>query len=603
MLKNLKFSLKISGKLFFADELKNNVIKLNVTDSGDTYLYRRMEIENSSDCDSSKITEPYTINHTFACKNTAFLHTLRGDDCSKNSFLPIDREINLGEEIVFAPIGGRPSNVTAFPYFDITLDGKTYLFAVGWAGQWKAILTRTENGVNVKIGIEFAEFYMKPFEKLNLPSVCLLESEEDEDAAALRRRFRRLLITEFNPLPKGMENLPLSIQPFDRYFYGKCPDWPTVAGQIRTLEAAKKCKYLDTFWIDAAWFKEGFPNGVGNYTFEKGFEEGLKPVSDAVHNANMRFMVWFEPERIHKGSETFANYREFLLSKPEDPDNHLLNLGDEKALDWIKNTLINFIRDNGIDNYRQDFNIEPLPYWLHNDEEGRRGITEIRYVNGLYNLWDSMRAEFPNLFIDNCAGGGRRLDFELMRRSAPMWRSDITCGPVKPDWHSDVWNQNQTLTLSEYLPYHACAVWELDTYEIRSAATSGLACTFDVLKDDYDFDRATALTEEVKRLTKYWKGDFYPLTTPTLEENVFAAFQLAKEDSGFAAIFRRAECTDDTFTLKLCAIDENASYTVTVTDENLEQQVKTVSGTELKNGAEVVIPKADTSAVFEYLKL
>jgi hypothetical protein len=121
MLKNLKSSLKISGKRFFADELIGNNIKLNVTDSGDTYLYRRMEIENLSDADSLQITEPYTIDHNFDCKNTAFLHTLRGDDCSKNSFLPIDREINLGEEIVFTPIGGRPSNVTAFPYFDITL--------------------------------------------------------------------------------------------------------------------------------------------------------------------------------------------------------------------------------------------------------------------------------------------------------------------------------------------------------------------------------------------------------------------------------------------------------------------------------------------------
>ena len=602
MIKNLKASVKLDGKIYYADELAKDGVVLVSSQVGDGYIYKKTEIVNNASQNSLQISEPYTLNHTFSCENTAFLHTLRGDDCSMNSFLPIDREIAMGEEIVFTPLGGRPSNVTAFPYFDLTLDGKTYLFAVGWSGQWKGVITRNEKGVNVKLGIEFADFYMKPYEKFNLPSFCLLQSEDGEDASAVRRRFRRLLITEFNPLPKGMENLPLSIQPFDRYFYGRCPDWATVAGQIRTLEAAKKCKYLDTFWIDAAGFKEGFPNGVGNYTFEEGFKEGLKPVADAVHNADMRFMVWFEPERIHKGSETFANHREFLLSKPEDHDNHLLNLGNEKALNWIKNTLINFIRDNGIDNYRQDFNIEPLPYWLHNDEEKRRGVTEIMYVNGLYSLWDSIRAEFPYIFIDNCAGGGRRLDFELMRRSAPMWRSDITCGPVKEDWHSDVWNQNQTLTLAEYLPYHACAIWELGAYEMRSAATAGLACTFDVLKEDYDFEKASKLVGEAKHLTKYWQGDFYPLTTPTLEENVFAVFQLAKEDSGFAAIFRRVDCDSDTFNLKLNAIDKKAKYTVNIIDEEFIKTSKIVSGAELINGIDIVLPDKYTSAIFEYIK-
>ena len=602
MTKNLNASLKIDGKYYTISALENSKIKMNITDSGNGYIYRKTELYNSDGKNSPEITEIYTLDHTFKCENTAYFYSLRGDDDTKNSFLPIEKTIEKGEEFVLAPIGGRPSNTTAFPYFDLTLDGKPILFAVGWAGQWKAIIKRTTDGVNVKIGMENADFYMLAGAKLNLPSCCVMTGECGEDAPALRRRFRKMLATDMNPLPDGVEHLPISVAPYDRYFYGKCPDWPTVDGQLRTLKATQKCKYFDTFWIDAAWFRLGFPDGVGNYTFAEGFPDGLRPVADAVHEAGMRFMVWFEPERIHSGSEIFENHKDFLLSVTGEKDTFLYNLGDETAFSWLKNTLINFIRDNGIDNYRQDFNMEPLPYWLQNDQEGRRGITEIRYVNGLYKLWDSLLDEFPNLLIDNCASGGRRLDFELTRRSVPLWRSDINCAPVKPDWHCDVWNQNQTLTLSEYLPYHACGAWELNTFELRSAATSGIACDFDLLNENYDFERACKMLCELKNLSKYWKGDFYPLTKPTTDENVFAAFQLAEEDAGFALIFRRADCEEADFVLKLEAIDENADYKLLITDNDYNTTEKTVSGSVLKSGITVILADARTSAVCEYFK-
>ena len=46
--------------------------------------------------------------------------------------------------------------------------------------------------------------------------------------------------------------------------------------------------------------------------------------------------------------------------------------------------------------YRQDFNMDPLPYWRHNDTEDRQGITEIRYIEGVYAYWDRIRATWPD---------------------------------------------------------------------------------------------------------------------------------------------------------------------------------------------------------------
>jgi len=44
--------------------------------------------------------------------------------------------------------------------------------------------------------------------------------------------------------------------------------------------------------------------------------------------------------------------------------------------------------------YRQDFNIEPLPYWRRNDASDRQGVTENFYVQGYLAYLDSLAA-FP----------------------------------------------------------------------------------------------------------------------------------------------------------------------------------------------------------------
>lgn len=592
-------TLRLDGILQDAYAICHPELAVSIEESGSGYIYRRLTLTNPGSTNSPQITEPYTLDVSIPA-STVLYHSLHGDDCSENSYLPIDRDLKPGDVMTLTPTGGRSSNTSAFPFMDLTIDGTPLLLAIGWSGQWKCTLTRSEDTLRIQVGLAHADFYVQPGETLLLPSVLIMPALEGEDAAALRRRFRRTLLTDMNPLPEGMKHLPLSLQPFDRYFWNNREEWATEAGQIRTLRGAQKCRYLDTLWIDAAWFREGFPNGVGNYSFESGFPNGLGPVADAVHEAGMRFMVWFEPERVHLKSELAANHPEYLLASPEHADNFLYNLSDDTAYDWLYNTLLNFVRDNRIDNYRQDFNIDPLPFWLAHDEADRVGITEIKYIYNFYRLWDSLKDAVPGLFIDNCASGGRRIDLETVRRAVPMWRSDITCQPITEERHCDVWNQNHLLGLSEYLPYHACSAWELDANEIRSVATSGLACEFDVLKDGYDFDRAVALLEEVSQNAALWNGDFYPLTKATLDEDVYAAWQLADGPCGCAAVFRRAQCPEDTFLLQLKALEPTAVYQVEIRDEQLSVTTQLLTGQQLMDGLVLTLPQPHTSVSVRY---
>lgn len=290
--------------------------------------------------------------------------------------------------------------------------------------------------------------------------------------------------------------------------------------------------------MDAAWFQKGFPDGAGNYSYAEGFPDGLGPVADAVHREGMRFVLWFEPERICRGTQVWEEHPEMLLHLPESPDTCLFNLSDEKARTWLLEKLSSMITENHVDIYRQDFNMDPLPYWRHTDPKGRQGITEMKYIEGLYWLWDSLAERFPLLLIDDCASGGRRIDLETMCRAVYLWRSDTGCYPDSAKTRPSVWSVNQILSLSEYLPYHACAVWEPDAYTVRTAATQDLACNFDILSPDFDFRLAGQSLQEAEIQRSYWeKGNFYPLTIPDLSEEVWAAYQLAEPGSGTAYFF------------------------------------------------------------------
>jgi len=53
----------------------------------------------------------------------------------------------------------------------------------------------------------------------------------------------------------------------------------------------------------------------------------------------------------------------------------LLNLGHPEALKWVIEHFDTLIKEQGVDLYREDFNIDPLGYWRGNDTPDRQGMT------------------------------------------------------------------------------------------------------------------------------------------------------------------------------------------------------------------------------------
>ena len=88
--------------------------------------------------------------------------------------------------------------------------------------------------------------------------------------------------------------------------------------------------------------------------------------------------------------------------------------------------------------------MDPLPYWRYNDAPDRQGITEIKYIEGLYAYWERIADTWPESFRVECASGGRRIDLETIMHMHVHQKSDY--------WFHNEVDQGSIWGLSQYLP-------------------------------------------------------------------------------------------------------------------------------------------------------
>ncbi len=568
-----------------------------------------LKFSNTSEKNTPLMEKAAVIDQSFIAegKGAFVLHHARGSNAERNDFQPIDDKLQIGKNVYMTPIGGRSSDVTGFPFFNIETPGQQgIMVAVGWTGKWYADVRQgDEKTVSLKSGMERMQLMLYPKEEIRTPKICLL-FWKGADRMVGHNQFRQFILAHHSRKINGSyAEYPLSGS-FDYGDPQPCGEYNCLTEEyaIALVKRYQQFRVLpEVFWLDAGWYtgcgwdkvNGSWDQNVGNWTVDKErFPNGLKPVADVIHKTGAKFMVWFEPERVRVGSQIDREHPEWLIKIPGN-GNYLFNLGNKDALAWLTDHISNLLKNEGIDNYRQDFNFDPMPYWIANDKPGRIGISEIKHIEGLYAYWDSLQERFPNLLIDNCASGGRRLDLETTSRSAPLWRTDYQYG--EPNGY-----QCHTYGLNFYLPIHGTAIYKTDNYAFRSGLGATAVLNWEVTgRESESILVIQKKIKEYKSLRPFFYGDYYPLTEArnNTYDDVWLAYQLNRpqQRDGIVIAFRRSENGNQSIHTKLSGLDENLTYELFYEDYGLKIKSK---GSELMKGLDLTIPQKPGSLLIRY---
>jgi alpha-galactosidase len=563
--------------IVWADETTGLETKLVVVKYADyPNIEWTVRFTNKGDKDTPVLSaiEGLDVHQTVPTNAQTILHHMKGSYVAQNDFEPYEMGLTQRTSATFRSFGGRGTN-GCWPYFNVNWGNTGLIVAIGWPGQWNASFDRDgTTGLAIRAGQENANFKLTPGETARTPLMVLQWYAGDWIEG--QNAWRRWMVTHNVPrvdgkLP-GQQLLANSSHQFAEMINANEENQKQMID--RYLEEKLPLAY---WWMDAGWYvNDG--NWVTTGTWEvdkKRFPNGLRAITDHAHSKGVKAIVWFEPERVAAGTWLDKERPQWLLSPLPNPGDQsyldgwkLLNLGNPEALDWAIKHISGLIESEGIDLYRQDFNMDPLMYWRNGEAEDRQGITENHYVEGYLAYWDGLLANHPHLRIDTCSSGGRRLDLETLRRSVPLIRSDYLFEPIGQQGH--------THGISSWVPYYGngtlvgkSAIGQnttegINEYDFRSHVANSLTAAWDMRDKTLDYDKLRELSAEHARIGELYMGDYYPLTRHSISPKDWIAWEFNNPETGKGVVqaFRREENTQPTQTFRLRGLDPAAQYEI-----------------------------------------
>lgn len=482
------------------------------------------------------------------------------------------------------------------PFFKVETGAGSIIIAVGWSGYWKATLECPEGRqLHVAAGMDKTRFLLHPGEQVRSPRMLVFSwpGETLESNA----QFRQLLYKHYAAQRDGKRPLPI---PFCNTCFTRGGAWLNecnAENQISLIQAYAKLG-LEALLTDAGWFTGGWPAGAGNWDPRPdAYPQGMGPVALAAKQRGMIYGLWFEPERVVAGTTVQRLHPEWCLSSVPGPQGtYLLNFGLPEVQDYFFNIVKGFMELPGFRVYRQDFNMDPRPYWIFNDTPDRQGITEMKYIAGLYAYWDRLASTGPDSLREECASGGHRIDLETIQRLHIAQKTDY--------WFDDDVDQAALWGTSQYLPNNCIVAHlnKLDEYSFHSTMASSLCLGWIADAPDFDLARGQRLLGRYLEVRHLLIGAWYPLLPYSRDPSQWTAVQYHRPDlaEGLVLAFRRPKSPYNSAQVALHGLEPGATYEFT---SDRTGTTGRASGTELMSEWVLTLPKPHSSALIHYRRV
>ena len=191
---------------------------------------------------------------------------------------------------------------------------------------------------------------------------------------------------------------------------------------------------IEMLVMDDGWFghRNDDRSSLGDWEVnENKIKGGLKHLVEEVNKLGLKFGIWFEPEMISPDSELYKAHPDWCLHIDGRKRNTarsqlVLDFSREDVRDCIYGKMKAILQSANIEYVKWDMNRQMTEVGNELLPSERQQELWHRYILGVYDMQERLITDFPDLLLENCAGGGARFDAGMLYYSPQIWTSDNT---------------------------------------------------------------------------------------------------------------------------------------------------------------------------------
>lgn len=455
------------------------------------------------------------------------------------------------------------------PYFAVDRgsadeeQGEVWFGALAWSGNWKiAAEVTTFASTRINIGLNDWDFgwELKAGGHFTTPSAFGGYTAKGFGAAShLSHNYIRSILPHGQSLHKVLYNS------WEATFFDV-----DVVSQKRYAEIAAGLG-VELFVMDDGWFQgRNLDNaGLGDWWPDtKKFPNGLQPLVAHVNQLGMDFGLWVEPEMVNPDSDLYRAHPDWVIHFPNRPRTEnrnqlILNMARQDVQDYLITHLDKLLTEHNIAFIKWDMNrAVSEPGWPAYQGEQRE--IWVRYVEGLYRVWGTLRERHPQVIWQSCSGGGGRADMGILHYADQIWTSDNTGGTARLGIQEG---------FSQLFPANTMEAWVTDmeanlslTFRLHVSMCGSLGIGANITRwseaEQAEARKWIAIYKAVRPIIQL--GDQYRLRSAQFGGG-FSGVQYMSKDKREGVLFAfRTHIPDpvNPLTLRLRGLDPLAQYTV-----------------------------------------
>lgn len=376
---------------------------------------------------------------------SAYLPMFRGDNWLTHFHGAWGAEHTMDEEKltngqkVIANKDGLANTETDNPSFMLSLDGrpqeesgKVFGGVLAWSGNYKLKLDVRNTALNIIVGMneESSQYILEPKETFVTPEFAMTYSTNGKGGVS--RAFHHW--ARQYKMNQGERLHDILLNSWEGVYFKV-----NQKGMDEMMEAFSAMGG-ELFVMDDGWFGNKYPRNGGNSSLgdwevcKEKLPEGIEGLLASARKHHIKFGIWIEPEMSNTKSELFEKHPDWILKFDNRPlstgrgkTQVVLDLTNPKVQDFVFGVVDNLMTNYPEISYMKwDDNCSLLDYGSSYLPKNKQSHLYIEYNRGLQKVLQRIRAKYPELVMQLCAGGGARVNYGLLPYFDEFWTSDDT---------------------------------------------------------------------------------------------------------------------------------------------------------------------------------